>query len=173
MQSMDEFPPAVRLRGQHFVLVPRAVEHAAQMVDVLASSALYEHTGGSPPSLAELTRRYERQVAGSPKADEAWRNWVVRDNGRAVGYVQATVRLQSGKSEAEVAWVVRPDDQGRGVATDAATAMVLHLLAHGVVKVTASIADANESSRSVARRLGMSRTNLRQDGEQVWLLNIP
>lgn len=165
-----EFPPAVRLQGQRLLLVPLTVEAAADMVPVLASPSLYEHIGGSPPSLSELTTRYERQVAGPGTAHEAWLNWIVRDEDGAVGYVQATVRHRGHEVEAEVAWVVRPEAQGRGVATDAASVMIEHLLAHGVSNVTAKIADANAASTSVARRLGMHRTDVERDGEQVWLL---
>ena len=165
------FPPAARLRGERFTLDPLSVEAGVEMVDVLAAPDLYEHTGGSPPSLSDLTQRYERQVAGPPSADEAWRNWIVRDDGRALGYVQATIRRSGSEVAADIAWVVRPEEQGRGVATEAASAVVQHLLAHGVGRIGATIADANAASTAVARHLGMRRTSVEQDGEQVWLLD--
>lgn len=164
-----QFPPALGLRGQGVVLVPLAVEAAAEMVHVLASPALYGHIGGSPPSLSDLTARYERQVAGPDDADEAWRNWIVRVDDRAVGFVQATLRRRA-EVTAEVAWLVRPEEQGRGVATDAAMTMIEYLLAHGVSTLTALIADANAASIQVAQRLGMHRTDVEQNGEQVWRL---
>jgi len=66
---------------------------------------------------------------------------------------------------------VRPEDQGRGVATEAATAVVQHLIAHGVGRIGATIADVNAASTAVARRLGMQRTTVEQEGEQLWLLD--
>jgi len=165
------FPPAARLRGERFTLEPLSVEAAVEMVDVLAAPDLYKHTGGSPPSLSELTQRYERQVAGPESADEAWRNWIVRDDGRALGYLQATIRRSGSEVAADIAWVVRPEQQGRGVAAEAASAVVPHLLAYGVGRVGATIADANAASTAVARRLGMHRTTVEQDGEQMWLLD--
>jgi len=167
------FPPAASLRGERFTLDPLSVQAAVEMVDVLAAPDLYEHTGGSPPSLSELTRRYERQVAGPRTTDEAWRNWIIRADGRALGYVQATIRRSGSEIAADIAWVVRPEEQGRGVATEAASEVVQHLLAHGVGQIRATIADANAASTAVARRLGMQRTMVEQDSERVWLLDVP
>jgi hypothetical protein len=65
------------------------------MVAVLGDPALYEFTGGEPPTLDELRERYERQAVGrSPDRSEEWLNWIVRitDDGHAIGFVQATIR---------------------------------------------------------------------------------
>jgi RimJ/RimL family protein N-acetyltransferase len=165
-------PSTARLRGKRLTLDPLAVEAAAEMVDVLAAPDLYAHTGASPPSLSDLTRRYDRQVAGPEATDEAWCNWIIRgDHGRALGYVQATIRRSGSEVAADIAWVVRPEEQGRGVATQAAGLVIQHLLAHGVGRIGATIADANAASTAVARHLGMQRTMVEQDGEQLWLLD--
>ena len=167
--TAGQFPPPLGLRGQRVVLAPLTVDAAAEMVHVLASPALYAHIGGTPPSLSDLRARYERQVAGPDDADEAWRNWIVRVDDRAVGFVQATLRRRA-EVTAEIAWLVRPGEQGRGAATDAAMTMIEYLLAHGVDAISALILDANAASIQVAQRLGMHRSDLEQDGEQVWRL---
>lgn len=164
------FPPEVQLAGQRLVLVPLSLEVAAEMLPVLAAPSLYEHKGGSPPSSAELTARYERQLVGPGSADESWLNWTLRAEDRVVGYVQATVRRRGPELAADVAWVVAVDEQGRGVASEAAGVMVEHLLANGCTTVRALIADAHAASAVVARRLGMRRTALVEDDEHVWLL---
>ncbi len=62
------------------------------MVAVLSDPSLYEFTGGTPPTLEELTARYARQAVGhSPDGTEQWLNWVVLLDSAPVGYVQATV----------------------------------------------------------------------------------
>ena len=86
--------PAARLTTARLVLEPLAVEHAGEMLDVLADPASYTVIGGGPPTLDELTARYARQVAGPRRDGEAWRIWVIRLDGRAVGYVQATLVVQ-------------------------------------------------------------------------------
>jgi hypothetical protein len=46
------------------VLAPLRLSYAWEMQAVLASPALYRFTGGSPPSLEQLTKRYGHQIAG-------------------------------------------------------------------------------------------------------------
>ena len=160
------------------VLEPLAVGHAAGMVEVLSSPALYTVIGGSPPSLAELTARYARQVAGPAQPGERrhteqWCNWVLRAGPHLVGYVQATLTFDPGavapRPTAVVAWVVRPPDQGRGLATEAAAAMVQHLWARGVTAVTAWISDTHPASQAVARRIGLAPTDqCDESAERLW-----
>ena len=163
---MPKTPPA-RLTGERVVLEPLAVEHAAEMVDVLSSPSSYVHIGGQPPSLPELTTRYQRQTAGPAGEHEAWLNWIVRHEGHAVGFVQATLREEAGVLTAAVAWLIGPDHEGRGLATEAAGVVVEHLRARGVT-ITAWISDANLASVAVATRLALRRTAHREDGEQQW-----
>jgi uncharacterized protein (DUF1684 family)/RimJ/RimL family protein N-acetyltransferase len=147
-------------------LVPLSVDHAPAMVAVLADPSIYEFTGGTPPTLEELTARYARQAAGhSPDGSERWLNWVVLLDSDPVGYVQATV---SGDS-AEIAWVVSPAAQGRGVATAAARAMVDELTASGIRRLVAHVHPDHAASARVAERLGLRRTDVVEDGEVRWV----
>jgi RimJ/RimL family protein N-acetyltransferase len=137
------------------------MEHAAKMVSVLADPALYVHIGGEPPTLDELRVRYARQVLG-----EGWFNWMLRlrDDGRLVGFVQATLR----GDEAILAWLVAPEEQGRGLATEAATAVIEWLPTAGASSFTAFIHPDNVASEAVARRLGLAATDVVKDGETQW-----
>ncbi len=98
----DAVATAVIATG-HLVLRPTVVSDAAEMVGILADPALYEFIGGEPPSLADLERRYQRQLDGPAGPGETWHNWIVRSavNGCAVGFVQATVH--SGRGDARLA----------------------------------------------------------------------
>jgi RimJ/RimL family protein N-acetyltransferase len=161
--------PAVPIASARLGLEPLTVEHADEMVAVLADPGLYRHTGGAPDDLQALRRRYERQTRGeSADGDERWLNWVIRlpDGGVAVGYIQATVLRST--ATADVAWVVGTKHQGRGYATEAAAAAIEWLVASGVHALTAHIADANLASQAVARRLGFRPTSVVEDGEVVW-----
>jgi len=147
-------------------LVPLSVDHAPAMVEALADPSLYEFTGGAPPTLEELTARYERQVVGhSPDGNERWLNWVVLLDADPVGYVQATVVGDS----AEVAWVISPSVQGRGVATRAARAMGEQLRAAGVRRLVAHVHPDHAASARVAERLGLRPTDEVEDGEVRWV----
>ena len=157
-----------RLTGERVVLAPLAAEDAVEMVEVLSSPSLYVLIGGQPPSLPELAARYQRQVAGPVSEHEAWLNWIVRFEGQAVGFVQATLRQEAGVLCAAVAWLIRPEFQRRGLATEAAGVMVDHLRTPPRAAITAWISDANLASVLVATRLALHRTSHQADGEQLW-----
>ena len=165
---MTETPP---LGDGRLRLEPLTVQHADEMLDVLSDAALYQFTGGSPPTLDELRSRYARQSAGSGNAVEEWRTWVVRlgADGPAVGFVQATVR--PGDGVAELAWVVGTPWQGRGVARDAA-ALVLDHVTTGGTRVSAHIHPEHVASQRVAAALGMAATDRLVDGEVEWALEV-
>ncbi|MGV9772100.1 GNAT family N-acetyltransferase [Streptosporangium sp. NPDC003464] len=155
------------IRTPRLTLEPLAVEHAAQMAEALADPALHTFIGGSPATAGELRDRYARMVAGPPPGgDDAWLNWVIRLDGEEgpVGYVQAT--LTAGR--AYVAWVVGTPWQGRGVAGEAALALLAWLRERGVQTVVATIHPDHAASSAVARRIGLVPTDARVDGEVVW-----
>jgi len=148
-------------------LEPLRVADAAEMVQVLAAPELYSFIGGRPPTLGELTEQYRRQVVGrSDDGREEWLNWVVRGDGTAVGYVQATVH--SGE-RAVLAWVIGLPWQGRGYATAAAVELVGLLRARGVRRIEAYIVPGHIGSERVAARIGLTPTGRISEGEQMWL----
>lgn len=55
------------------------VDHAAEMVAVLAAPELYAFTGGTPPALDELRTGYAAQARGPADGGELWRTWVLRE----------------------------------------------------------------------------------------------
>jgi RimJ/RimL family protein N-acetyltransferase len=125
--------------------------------------AMYRFTGGSAPTLEQLRDRIVRQTGPTPEGT-TWLNWVVRADGVAVGTVQATV-VGDG---AEVAWEVGVPWQGHGYASEAATAMVDHLVRSGVRPVTANIHPDHAASQRVATAAGLQLTADWIGHEQVW-----
>ncbi|MER5646883.1 GNAT family N-acetyltransferase [Streptosporangium sp. NPDC002524] len=85
-------------------------------------------------------------------------------SGRLVGYVQATVS----RDRATVAWVVGTPWQGRGIAGEAAVALVAWLRERGTTTIVATIHPDHTASSAVARRAGLAPTGGRVDGEVVW-----
>ena len=141
------------------------------MVAVLADADLYTYTGGSPPTVEELTRRYEALVAGSGSDGELWCNWIMRigDGGPEIGFVQATVSGQ----EAAVAWVVGLAWQGAGFAKEALAAMNTWLIGAEVRRLVAHIHPKHLASQGVAKSAGFVRTRaVDEDGEEVWELLV-
>ncbi|HVR33207.1 MAG TPA: GNAT family N-acetyltransferase [Acidimicrobiia bacterium] len=146
-------------------LTPLEVADAAEMVGVLSEPALYTFTGGMPPTQAQLEELYRRQSAGSPWGGEFWHNWILRLDGRAIGFVQATVRSDS----ADLAWVVGVPWQGSGYASEASEAIRDWLRDRGAVRFSAHIHPDHSASHAIAARLGLQPTGqLDDDGEMIW-----
>ncbi len=154
---------------ERLTLTPLVVEDAAAMVAVLGDERMYEYTGGRPPDVAQLRRRYEQMSVGhSPDGEELWLNWIVRlgSDEQPVGALQATVAADG--SSADVAWEIGVDWQGRGIASEGAVAVVDWLLDHGVGVVRAMIHPDHGASLAVAARAGLAPTGESVDGEVVW-----
>ncbi|QFG20684.1 GNAT family N-acetyltransferase [Actinomadura sp. WMMB 499] len=184
-------PIAETIRTQRLVLEPLAPHHADEMAPVLDDRRLHRYIGGEPLTLDELRERYAHLAAGpSPFHQEYWLNWIVRRarDGRAIGYVQATVRPAPGRfavappgsgstvtpappaTVASVAWVIGMPYQGFGFATEAARALLGWLRDRGVREIVALIHPDNRPSEAVAARLGLRPTAETADDETVWRL---
>lgn len=155
------------VRTARLDLLPLRVEHAREMAAVLADPALHVFIGGGPETPEALRTRYARLVAGSPDPSVSWCNWVlrVRDADRLAGTVQATV---TGGTDAEIAWVVGVPWQGRGLASEAARALVGWLREQGVRTVVAHVHPGHRASAAVAAAAGLSPTPEERDGEIRW-----
>ena len=118
---------------------------------------------------AGLRERFARwETRRSPDGSEQWLNWVVRRDGRAVGWAQATVR----GDHASVAYALLPDERGKGAASGAVRALVAWLRDElGIRDVRAAIAPDNLASQHVARAVGFTPGDGRVEGEIVWLLD--
>jgi RimJ/RimL family protein N-acetyltransferase len=155
------------VRSDRLTLTPLRVSDALEMVEVLSDIGLYAYTGGGPPDLEELQSRYSYQVAGPPSGRQVWHNWILRlvESDVAIGFVQATVETGS----ADVAWLVAPEWQGRGLGTEAAAAMCAWLTERGVEEFTAHIHPSNEASARVASKVGLRPTGtIDSEGEVIW-----
>jgi RimJ/RimL family protein N-acetyltransferase len=156
------------LRTARLTLRPLRPADAAEMAVVLADPALHAFTGGAPLDPDALRARYERLAAGSPDPAVTWHNWVLHltAEDRLTGYVQATVA----GGTAEVAWVVGTPWQGRGLAGEAARALVAWLRDRGVGLVVAHVHPDHRASAAVAARAGLAPTDRSHDGETRWEL---
>ncbi|MEN3534684.1 GNAT family N-acetyltransferase [Microbispora sp. ZYX-F-249] len=155
-------------------LRPLTAGDADEMTGVLAGEELYSFIGGTAPTPAELRARYQAlEARRSPDGRQEWLNWIIRRDvdGRAVGYVQATVTDEGRR--AEVAWVVGTAWQGRGYATRAAAALAGWLRGRGVARIEARIHPDHHASMKVADRIGLLPTDHNEDGERLWTWERP
>ncbi|MGB9184956.1 MAG: GNAT family N-acetyltransferase [Solirubrobacteraceae bacterium] len=149
------------------VLEPLRLEHADEMVSLLSDLSLFGFTGGTPPTLDALRATYGRWATERcGPSGERWLNWVARERriGAPVGWLQAT--LTGGR--AELAWTIGNDYQGRGLAREAAAAVVDQLRGAGIRQFVAHIHPQHNASIAVATAIGMLPTDRSVDGEVVW-----
>ncbi len=166
-----DWPAAEPIETARLTLEPLRVDHAGEMCAVLRDPALYEYTGGKPPSLDELRTRYAMQAVGrSPDGRQGWLNWIARERETraAVGTAQATLDRSADRLAAEIAWIIGLAYQGRGFATEAAGAMVGWLQTQGVHTIVAHIHPDHRASMGVARHLGLAATDVVAGGETRW-----
>jgi RimJ/RimL family protein N-acetyltransferase len=167
-----EFPEAPPLAGLRVDLEPLRVEHAEELAPLLDDPALHRFTGGAPASLPQWRERVREQVGGrSADGSERWLNWVVRrrEDGRAVGTVQATVtRTADGRSAAELAWIVAVPHQRQGFAREAAGVLAAWLRRRGAGTLLAHVHPEHGASQAVARAVGLAPTTTVVDGEVRW-----
>jgi RimJ/RimL family protein N-acetyltransferase len=106
----------------------------------------------------------------SPGGSHGWLNWIVRERETqlAIGTVQATLQGAPGRLSAELAWVIGVAHQGRGYATEAASALVSWLRRHEVNAFAAHIHPEHGASEGVAVRIGLIATDGMLDGERRW-----
>jgi RimJ/RimL family protein N-acetyltransferase len=155
-------------------LDPLTAGDADEMVSVYADPRMFEFTGGEPPTLDGLRRRYEALAGGrSPDGTESWLNWIVRihDGSLAVGVVQATV--DDAGRHASIAWEIGVPWQGQGLAAEAASALVEWLIGRDIGPIEATIHPRHNASEAVARRAGLQPTDRTVDGERVWAHSSP
>lgn len=142
-----------QLETLRLLLEPINAWHGEPMFAGMKDPLLYTYTSDEPPlSVSALSRRYERlESRRSPEGDELWLNWAALD--RVAGYVglmQATVRPDG---TALAAWRIFANAQRKGIAAEAAGAMLTHLGAIGVTQATAMIDTRNTASIRLAERL--------------------
>ncbi|MDQ1703612.1 MAG: hypothetical protein QOF57_2864 [Frankiaceae bacterium] len=149
-------------------LEPTVAEHARDLAEALGDPELHRHIGGSPRSAEAWAAQLEAWAGRtSPDGTQLWLNWVVAvpGAGQIVGWLQATVI----DGHADIAFMIGTPWQGHRYATEAAQAVLDHLLASGVTSVGASIGKENRPSQAVAERLGFVRTGeTDDDGEERW-----
>jgi RimJ/RimL family protein N-acetyltransferase len=172
LNSLPTVPEQLILRTARLDLIPINRDHAEPMFDIVRCPELYLFTGGEPPRniewLIDQYARWERRL--SPDGAELWLNWVVslRSEDQLIGHLQAGVSSE----HADMAWVIAVQWQNRGIATEAATAVLEFLVAIGVRNIRASIHPHNIASVKLAERLGLRPTNERSNGERIWQMHL-
>ncbi len=170
IDPVDGLPRADDIHTERLRLTPLVPDDTDALFPVLDDERLHTFTGDRPDTIDGLRARLEAwKRERSPDGREAWLNWLVRaSDDRVLGTTQATVDRGPDGLHATVAWTIGSADQGRGVGSEAARAMVDWLVGSGVSRIEAHIHPDHAASGGVARNAGLSRTDEFVDGEVVW-----
>jgi ribosomal-protein-alanine N-acetyltransferase len=144
------------LSGPRLTLQPQLASHAEEMFRVLSDPALYEFENEPPRSVEWLRERFLKlETRHSPDGQEQWLNWVIRlPNSELIGYVQATV-VAGGR--AFIAYQLASNHWGRGLGSEAVSAMIAELVSHyDVHQICAVFKVGNHRSRRLLERLRFS-----------------
>lgn len=148
-----------RKRARGVRLEPLRLAHLDELADVLLHPAVYQHIGGTVPSMADFKRDLQVAIEGPPpgSANEVWLNWLVRDEAgmRVLGHVQAVAH----DGLVEIALRLRPDYWGQGLAQDALART--HILLEGrfdPLEVWATTTPANRRCQALLERCGYVST---------------
>jgi RimJ/RimL family protein N-acetyltransferase len=140
------------------VIRPWRLDEADRLFDMLSRMEVVRWLSTPPKPMSrpeEAVARIERWSADLASEPHLGR-WaaVERSTGIPAGTV-LLMRLPDGEGEVEIGWHFHPDSWGKGLATEAAGALLAHASADGLEEVWAVTDLDNHRSAAVCRRIGM------------------
>lgn len=147
-------PPAPELpiRTSRLVLRRTRPEDAEAMWSYYGDADVAAYLLGEP-----WTRRYTEHIVRERTSEPDKLGLMIELDGEVVGDVVLMLQAPS-YSVAEIGWVMHPAAAGRGIATEAATALLDLAFGHyGVHRVYAQLDARNDRSAALCERLGMRR----------------
>jgi RimJ/RimL family protein N-acetyltransferase len=140
---------------------PWRPDEADRLFDLLRRWEVVRWLGVEPEVMSDRSEAVERIAAWSayPEAHPGFGRWAVElvETGVPAGTVLLGP-MPNGAGEVEIGWHFHPDSWGRGLASEAAAAVLAKAFADGIDMVYAITHPGNVSSHKVCERIGM--TNL-------------
>lgn len=150
-------PPPLPIRTERLVLRLREPRDTDDLHAIYGREDVTTYLLHDALTREELEERWAHQAVSD---DEQAFGLVVALEGRVVGQVAL---IFHGPLQAELAWTIHPDVGGRGIATEAARALLGLAFGHfRLHRVTAELDARNDASRRLCERLG-----LRQEGHRL------
>ena len=132
----------------------RRIDDAEALYPTLSDADLMTWWSRAPIGSVEEVRSY------FARHDDAWRCWVITLAGAdtAIGWVAAGEKRQGGVSE--LGYLLAREHWGRGIASEAVSAVIDRLFAEGQRRVFADTDPDNAPSIALLERLGFQREGL-------------
>lgn len=138
---------------QRLTIKPYALEDVDGLVDLLTNSEITK-TFMVPKfeSLEQMEELAKKLIVFSQKEDTQHLEYGIYLDGKIIGFVND---CGIGDEEIEIGYVIHPDYQGHGYATEAVRAIICELCEMGFLKVTAGYFEENLASLRVMEKCGM------------------
>lgn len=113
-------------------------------------------------SVAQMENLAEKLILFSRQQDTEHLEYGIYSDGKLIGFVND---CGIGDEEIEIGYVIHPDHQGHGYATEAVRAIICELREMGFQKVTAGFFTGNTASLRVMEKCGMQQTDVTGEEE--------
>ena len=149
------------MQTERMIIEPLAAWHAEVLTELLDELVnRYFAPDDVPTSQAALHKQFEDIEAAATDRSDGTRflPFVVKTiaDGKYIGRLEALVH----GDDAEIAFVFTSKSWGKGFATEAAYALMLHLKESGVERFWACVAPSNRPSLALCHRLNFVRSEL-------------
>ena len=144
------------LTTDRLLIRPWRLDEADRFFDIHRRSEVVRWLSGVPMTdrqeALERLERYEEELT----ADARFGTWAVVECTRDFPAGSVLLKpLPNGNGEIEIGWHLHPDSWGRGIATEAAIALLAYGVANGVEEVWAVTHLDNYRSAAVCHKIGM------------------
>jgi RimJ/RimL family protein N-acetyltransferase len=148
--------PAILTTTDRLVIRPWRADEADRLYDLHRRHEIARWIGGwamaGRAEAVALIDRYDAMLAADPNLG-AWA--IIEQPAAAPAGTILLKALPDGAGEIEIGWHLHPDSWGKGLATEAARALLTHGFAHGLDEIWAVTDPANERSIRVCQKIGM------------------
>ncbi|MDO4417490.1 MAG: GNAT family N-acetyltransferase [Eubacteriales bacterium] len=160
------------MKGTKVIHTGRLLLRKYRMEDVQAlyhyfglDEEMHKYSGWNPFATPEMTAVAVRTFLNGYRKLDSY-NWVIELDGELVGMIGA-YDYNSIKGTIEVGFSIRHDQWGKGIATEALTAVLSFLIEEQIPCVTAWCAAQNEGSRRVLEKSGMKQERIEYDALKI------
>lgn len=151
------------IETERLTIKPYALEDVDGLVDLLINPEITK-TFMVPKfeSLEQAEKLAKKLIVFSQENDTKHLEYGIYLDEKLIGFVN-DCGIED--EEIEIGYVIHPDYQGQGYATEAVRAIICELREMGFHKVTAGFFEENTASRRVMEKSGMQQTNVTDEEE--------
>ncbi|MCI5918955.1 MAG: GNAT family N-acetyltransferase [Roseburia sp.] len=152
-----------QIKTERLVIRPYLLQDVDGLVNLLTNSEITK-TFMVPEfdSLEQAENLAKKLVSFSQVEDTGHLEYGIYLDGKIIGFIND---CGIEEEEIEIGYVIHPDYQGHGYATEAVKAILLELQEMGFQKVTAGYFSENKASYHVMKKCGMTQTEYTDEEE--------